>query len=389
MSLPRVTRADLSTAPAKVVRLESGAVRVEGAVTRVGVLQYSDGARTWGELHLPEEIHAPASLATLPGIAVTDDHPTELVTPETWDAVAIGHVADSVGVEADTGLVVASLVVSSADALARVDSGELTEISAGYTCEVDPSPGVYQGTPYEAVQRGIRYNHIALGPAGWGRAGSDVRLRLNASAVEVRPLITKDHPMADKTRKDGGEMPPPADTKEPAMDPGAMRLVALESALADSLKENAKLKADMEAMKAAPPTEEQVPPMVADALAAKRIALVSDARAVLGREWKADGLSTADVHKAVVAKRFPSVKLDGLSPDALRGMALAAMTAARETADTTERTDALRDAHPGPGGATRSDAVDLSDLDPRAALDALTNTRFEREHNRRAAAVQE
>ena len=388
MSLPRVTRADLSTAPAKVTRLESGAVRVEGAVTRVGVLTYSDGARTWGELHLPEEIHAPASLATLPGIAVTDDHPTELVTPETWDAVAIGHVADSVGVEAGTGLVVASLVVSSADALARVDSGELTEISAGYTCEVDPSPGVYQGTPYEAVQRGIRYNHIALGPAGWGRAGSDVRLRLNASAVEVRPLITKDHPMADKTRKDG-ETPPLADPKEPAMDAGAMRLQAMEAALSDALKETAKLKADMEAMKGAPPAEEDVPPAVADSIAAKRIALVSDARAVLGREWKADGLSTEAVHKAVVTKRFPSVKLDGLTSDALRGMALAAMTAARETADTTERTDALRSAHPGPGGTTRTDAADLSDLDPRAALDALTNTRFEREHARRAAASQE
>lgn len=50
-----------------------------------------------------------------------------------------------------------------------------------------------------------------------------------------------------------------------------------------------------------------------------------------------------------------------------------------------ERAHARRDASPGPRGGegSHADALDLEGLDPRAALDALTNTRFERNHARR------
>jgi hypothetical protein len=39
---------------------------------------------------------------------------------------------------------------------------------------------------YDRVQRRIRYNHAALGPPGWGRAGADVSLRLDAAVEVVR-----------------------------------------------------------------------------------------------------------------------------------------------------------------------------------------------------------
>jgi hypothetical protein len=52
-----------------------------------------------------------------------------------------------------------------------IDSGK-KELSIGYRCDYDIVSGVYKGTPYDAVQRNIRGNHLAL--VTQGRAGPDV-----------------------------------------------------------------------------------------------------------------------------------------------------------------------------------------------------------------------
>lgn len=46
------------------------------------------------------------------------------------------------------------------------------ELSIGYRCLYDLTPGVYNGQPYDAIQREIRGNHVAL--VDEGRAGPDV-----------------------------------------------------------------------------------------------------------------------------------------------------------------------------------------------------------------------
>ena len=52
----------------------------------------------------------------------------------------------------------------------------LREISCGYDCELEMKPGTSpEGEKYDAIQRNIVINHIGLGPAGWGRAGSEVQ----------------------------------------------------------------------------------------------------------------------------------------------------------------------------------------------------------------------
>jgi hypothetical protein len=364
-----VQRTDLSAgARPAVTRLESGAIRLDAAVTRVGVLQYSDGETTWGELKLPEEVFSPDSLATLPGVAVTVGHPAELVTPDTWAAVAKGHVADGVRPERGTGLVVAPVVVADGATIAAVERGDLLEVSAGYTCDLEASEGVYDGVRYRAVQRAIRYNHAALGPQGWGRAGADVRLRLNGAAVEVShqeapmPKDPKDKPMMDA--------PPEAAPAPAPASPEAMRIAALEAALADAMRSNAELKAQLQAMQPAAPEvevelEDSLPPAVQDSIAVKRLRLLAGVRAVCGDETRTDGVSSADLRRAVVVKAFPSVKLDGLDAKAVAALADAALDAA----STSSRSHALASAHPG---APRADS--LSDLDPADALRRRTSS---------------
>lgn len=370
--MSRVTRTDLSAgARPAVARLGSGAIRLDAAVTRVGVLIYSDGETTWGELKLPQEVFSPDSLATLPGVPVTEGHPAELVTPDTWSEVARGHVADAVRPERSTGLVVAPVVVSDGDAIAAVERGDLVEVSAGYTCDLEPSEGVFDGVPYRAVQRNIRFNHIALGPQGWGRAGADVRLRLNGAAVEVSPPsqeapMPKDKPL-EKPMMDA----PPEGAPAPApASPEAVRVAALEAALADAMRANAELKAQLQAMQPAAPEvevelEDSLPPAVQDSIAVKRLRLLAGVRAVCGDETRTDGVSSADLRRAVVVKAFPSVKLDGLDHKAVAALADAALDAA----STSSRTLALASAHPG---APRADS--LLDTDPADALRRRTSS---------------
>lgn len=48
------------------------------------------------------------------------------------------------------------------------------ELSMGYFCDYELTEGEYNGEPYQAIQRNIRFNHIAL--VDEGRMGADVRV---------------------------------------------------------------------------------------------------------------------------------------------------------------------------------------------------------------------
>ncbi len=178
----------------KVQRTASGGIRAPARLTRTGVLTYRRGdGSVRRELRLPEEVFRPDSLATLQSAPVTDHHPSfGLVSPETWKQVSVGHVE---GARQEGQFVSAELVVQDAAEIAKIDSGERQDISAGYRCRLEFTPGVYKGEHYDAIQRGITYNHVALLPRGGGRAGTDVGLRLDADDA-----VLADDPFIDAAK---------------------------------------------------------------------------------------------------------------------------------------------------------------------------------------------
>ena len=175
--MTRVQRHDFATG-VQIHRTPQGGYRIDARLAKPGVFTYqlADGGER-RELHLPDEIVRTDSLATLRGAPVTDLHPSEPVAANNWRHLAVGHVADDVRVE--DGYVVAQVVIQDAGAVAKIDAGERSDISCGYSCTLDETPGEFNGERYDAIQRGVRYNHVAIGPAGWGRLGRDVSLRLN------------------------------------------------------------------------------------------------------------------------------------------------------------------------------------------------------------------
>lgn len=78
----------------------------------------------------------------------------------------------------------------------QINSGK-KELSIGYTCEYDIAQGVFEGVHYDAIQRNIRGNHVAL--VDEGRAGKDV------AVLDGRKKYTFDNlelTMADETKED-------------------------------------------------------------------------------------------------------------------------------------------------------------------------------------------
>lgn len=176
-------------------RTGAGGARIPGSISRTGVQTYTDAqGRTIREYRPPEEVFAPASLETLASVPVTVGHPPAGVTPLNYRELTVGHASDappSRRADGPVEWVDNTLIVSDAGTLRRVDSGDLAELSAGYLAEVVPEKGIApDGQHYDAKQTNIRFNHIALLPAGHARAGSGAKLRLDGNQ---EPTMTVRH----------------------------------------------------------------------------------------------------------------------------------------------------------------------------------------------------
>lgn len=162
--------------------LTDGSIRLPSYIARTGVqvYEYEDGTIS-REYRPPEEVFARDSLESWRALALTVGHPQEPVAPHNWSDLAVGHVGDVVA--KDGQFVAADVVIKDQETIALVAGGELVELSCGYMVEVDFTPGVTpEGEPYDAIQRNIVGNHVALGPKDWGRAGNEVRLYADSKA---------------------------------------------------------------------------------------------------------------------------------------------------------------------------------------------------------------
>jgi hypothetical protein len=148
------------------------------------------------EYRPPEAVFAPASLETLGSIPVTVGHPPEGVNPRNYRQLSVGHVSDAPsGRRADGPLewLDTAVVVHDADALRKVESGELAEVSMGYLADVIPESGIApDGQAYDAKQTNIRFNHLALLKDGHARAGSGARLRLDGHQEPIPMFVRHD-----------------------------------------------------------------------------------------------------------------------------------------------------------------------------------------------------
>lgn len=242
----RVRRVDASVFE-RFERTPSGGLRIPATPARVGVQVYKqpDGSDR-REYRPADEVFAPGSLATYRGATVTDLHPTErgdaaAVTPDNFRRLVVGHVGDNVA-HTDSH-VTADVVLHDGEIIRKVEQGFSRELSCGYTCDWDPTPGTSpEGEPYDGVQRRIQINHVALGPPGWARAGESASLRIDAADVLFQPPASPAQPKAPvmKIILDGKEYDKGSDEHLAALDAKAAKAVADEKERADAAEQRAK-----------------------------------------------------------------------------------------------------------------------------------------------------
>lgn len=152
----------------------------DNPVSRAGVFEYQgselpgapDPDRVYRVLRPPEELADPECLDSFRLVPIIDEH--------TW--VGGGATpAEQKGVHGTTGEsarfdgeFIRTTIKIFSDAMAALIERGKQELSSGYACAYEWTAGVWNGEHYDAIQRNIRANHVAL--VTEGRMGPDVRV---------------------------------------------------------------------------------------------------------------------------------------------------------------------------------------------------------------------
>lgn len=142
-------------------------------LTSTGIFEYSnpDGS-VRRELRLPEEVFAAESLASYQGKPVIITHDAGLVDKDNVHKHQIGTILTGGYRSGDD--VRAEIIIHDTDEMRHCG---LKELSLGYNLTLDETPGEWNGQHYDAIQRDIRINHLAL--VREARAGEQARLNID------------------------------------------------------------------------------------------------------------------------------------------------------------------------------------------------------------------
>ena len=147
----------------------------DNIVARTGIQKYTkrelglgDSNEVINVMRKSEDVFDDDSIASYNQSPITIYHPKQFVDSGNHDKLAVGDLPKAVSDQAN-GVIRADLIVKTKKGLQAINDG-LTQLSMGYTANIVLQDGVTDdGTPYQAIQKNIRINHIALVPKG--RAG--------------------------------------------------------------------------------------------------------------------------------------------------------------------------------------------------------------------------
>lgn len=150
-------------------------------LSKAGVYPYSgaqigapaeDAAKIFNVLRPPEELSDPETIKSFQLVPLIDDH-TMLGDgfTSTDDKGVPGVIGQDVYFE--DGVLYGNPKIYSKALAEKIKNGK-TELSCGYRCQYEFTPGVWNGQAYDAIQRTLRGNHVAL--VDEGRMGPTVSI---------------------------------------------------------------------------------------------------------------------------------------------------------------------------------------------------------------------
>jgi hypothetical protein len=319
-----------------VTRTPNGYLGCDARITRVGVFSYRQADGTVRkELRLPEDVFRSDALRSFEDVPLTNGHPPrhEPLNPKNtrrWQAGSLRNIRQ------DDQFVGARVLITDEDAIKAAEAGK-TQVSCGYNCDLDFTPGttagiagVADGLRYDAIQRNIVGNHVAL--VEKGRAGPETSLHLDAEdavmitdqephepagpvpgpeprgiAMKILRIDGVDFELTEQAAQAVEKLRARLDTAMEANE-GLKKQVSQEQARADKAEEG--LAAEQKARK-----EDSSEAKIQEAVRA-RVALETVARDILKEDEDKLDLETmgeTEIRKLVILKVCPSAKerLDG------------------------------------------------------------------------------
>ena len=139
----------------------------------------------------PESVFDHASLRTYAHRPVTNNHPPVPVNADNWKQFAVGQVGDEVIV--DGQFVRVPMVLMDSDTIKEFEAGK-KQLSLGYVTDLEFKSGrTADGEEYDAVQRSIRANHLAVVAAARGgpllRIGDDDTNSQKETTMELKSMV--------------------------------------------------------------------------------------------------------------------------------------------------------------------------------------------------------
>ena len=322
----------------QAIKTDEGFVRDAPIIGRTGILEYRnvDGSIR-REYRPPQEAFNVDSLASIRGKPITLGHHGLVSSANYRETKPVGTVISDG--RQDGNNIRADVVIYSLDTDDR-------ELSCGYQTELDETPGVTEdGEHYDAIQRNIRYNHLAIVPRG--RAGN-ARLNMDGEQIldmEVKEMskikldndIEYDVPAEVESAFKG--MTEKADEQKKAFDELSAKhdsaMAEIEKLKAEAEKREADFKAKFD----------------------EAVATTIELRTIASKHGieKADEMSNEEIKKAVVMKVHPKLNLDGKSAEYIE----VAFDLAKDTE--VQHEDAMAEQRKAMGGVapTHEDEMDL------------------------------
>lgn len=180
----------------KRIYTDEGFLRVPARISRSGIQEYlavemgltdrepTDRIKVYRP---PEEVFSEDSMSSFSSKPVTNNHPPELVNASNSKLYTVGMSDPNVTQDGD--YVLAVLNITDEESIKQIEGGK-SELSNGYLADIDWTPGVTpDGVNYDAVQRNIKGNHIAI--VERGRAGPACRVADHSINLEGEVNMAK------------------------------------------------------------------------------------------------------------------------------------------------------------------------------------------------------
>lgn len=319
-----------------------GYLKADAFATRSGVFLYTmpDGTMR-RELRLPEEVFNQDSLKSLSEVSVTNNHPPKPLTAENTKDYSVGFTSENV--EKFDDFVKVKVTVTDNSVINDITQNGKKELSCGYFCDVEEKQGEWEGQKYDAIQRNIRYNHLAI--VHKGRAGPEAKLRIDSTCAfmsdedDSKKICSQDKQnqlhfhkstqkeivMSAKIKIDSIEF----EVSETVAQAVTSKLDQLDKAskeIEEKAKEISVLSAKNDAMSVELETsKKEIENLKSQKLSEKEILeradelnkVISFAKTVLEKETKFDSVSVQEIKRMVVSKFMPSEKNDQKSDDVI------------------------------------------------------------------------